>query len=210
MSSAAASSAWRALRSLRASAEPLRRRLLQRIRGEVDVARLVAEGLELGTGAYIGQGVFLDAGHPWLISIGENSVITSGTVVLAHDASAKLHTGFTRIARVTIGNRVFVGAGAVILPGATIGDDSIVGALTVVRGDIPPGSVVVGNPARVVSDVESFAEKHRVAATQAPVWPHAGWIAGQGITESHKRVQRDALAGGVSGYLRGASASDNT
>jgi maltose O-acetyltransferase len=174
----------------------------------VNVDRLVAQGLELGAGAYIGQGVFLDAGHPWLISIGEDSVITSGTVVLAHDASAKLHTGFTRIARVSIGKRVFVGAGAVILPGATIGDDSIVGALTVVRGDVPAGSVVVGNPAIIVSDVESFAEKHRVAATHAPVWPHAGWIAGQGITESHKRAQRDALAGGASGYLRGGSASD--
>jgi maltose O-acetyltransferase len=207
MSSAIASSARRALRSLWARGQPLKRRLLQRIRGETDVERLVSQGLELGARAYIGQGVFLDAGHPWLISIGEDSVITSGTVVLAHDASAKLHTGFTKIARVTIGKRVFVGAGAVILPGSTIGDDSIVGALTVVRGDVPPGSVVIGNPARVVSDVASFTEKHRVAATQAPVWPHAGWIAGQGITESHKRVQRDALAGGVSGYLRGGSAA---
>jgi maltose O-acetyltransferase len=128
-------------------------------------------------------------------------VLTSGTVVLAHDASAKLHTGFTRIARVSIGTRVFVGAGAVILPGSTIGDDSIVGALAVVRGDVPPGSVVAGNPAKVVSDVESFAERHRAAAATGPVWPHEGWIAGPGITEAHKQAQREALGGGRSGYL---------
>lgn len=188
--------------------EPYKRRALQRIRGDVNVDRLVAQGLQLGPRVFIGQGVFLDAGHPWLISIGEDSMITAGTVVLAHDGSAKLQTGFTKIGRVSIGKRVFVGAGAVILPGATIGDDSIVGALTVVRGDVPAGSVVIGNPAMVVSDVESFAEKHRVAATHAPVWPHAGWVAGLGITESHKRAQRDALAGGSSGYLRGGSAFD--
>jgi maltose O-acetyltransferase len=186
----------------------MERQLKQRVRGEVNVDRLVAQGLELGDRVFIGQGVFLDAGHPWLISIGDDSIVTAGTVVLAHDASAKLQTGFTKIGRVSIGKRVFVGAGAVILPGATIGDDSIVGALTVVRGDVPAGSVVIGNPAIVVSDVESFAEKHRVAATHAPVWPHAGWVAGLGITESHKRAQREALAGGASGYLRGGSAFD--
>jgi maltose O-acetyltransferase len=174
----------------------------------VNVDRLVAQGLELGDRVFIGQGVFLDTGHPWLISIGEDSMITAGTVVLTHDASAKLQTGFTKIGRVTIGKRVFVGAGAVILPGSTIGDDSIVGALTVVRGDVPAGSVVIGNPAVIVSDVESFAEKHRVAATQAPVWPHAGWVTGLGITEANKRTQREALAGGASGYLRGGSASN--
>jgi maltose O-acetyltransferase len=125
---------------MRAKLAPVKRHGLQRLRGQVNVDRLVAEGLELGPGAYIGQGVYLDAGHPWLISIGENSVLTAGTVVLAHDASAKLHTGFTRIARVAIGKRVFVGAGAVILPGSTIGDDSIIGALAVVRGEVPPGS----------------------------------------------------------------------
>jgi maltose O-acetyltransferase len=188
--------------------EPFKRRTLQRVRGEVNVDRLVAQGLELGAGVFIGQGVFLDAGHPWLISIGDDSIITAGTVVLTHDASAKLQTGFTKIGRVSIGKRVFVGAGAVILPGSTIGDDSIVGALTVVRGDVPAGSVVIGNPAMIVSDVESFAEKHRVAATHAPVWPHAGWVAGQGITDAHKQAQRDALGVGASGYLRGGSAPD--
>lgn len=97
---------------------------------------------------------------------------------------------------------MFVGAGAVILAGARIGDDSIVGALTVVRGDVPPGSVVVGNPGTVVADVASFGERHRQAVARGPVWPHAGWMAGMGITEERKRAQREALSGRVSGYLR--------
>jgi hypothetical protein len=91
--------------------------------------------------------------------------------------------------------------GAIILPGSRIGDDSIVAAGAVVRGDIPPGSVVAGNPAKIVSDVKSMAEWHRQAAARAPVWPHEGWTIGHGITDARKRAQREALADGISGYL---------
>ncbi len=182
--------------------EPVRRWAGQRLRREQNIDRLVAQGLELGRNVYIGRGVYIDAGHPWLIEIGDDCVITAGTIVLAHDASPRLHTGCTRIARTTIGKRVFVGAGAVILAGSSIGDDSIVGALAVVRGEVPPGSLVVGNPGRVVADVESFAERHLQAVARGPVWPHSGWMAGRGITDARKRAQREALAGGISGYLR--------
>jgi maltose O-acetyltransferase len=189
--------------TVRRTLELVKRRALQRVRGEVNVDRLVAQGLELGHGTYIGRGVYIDAGHPWLISIGDDSVLTAGTIVLAHDGSTRLQTGCTLIARVAIGKRVFVGAGAVILPGSTIGDDSIVGALAVVRGKIPPGSLVIGNPAQVVSDVASFAERHRNAAANGPAWPYEGWMAGHGVTEAAKHAQREALTDGRSGYLCG-------
>jgi hypothetical protein len=42
---------------------------------------------------------------------------------------------------------------------------------------------------------------HRAAIPQAPVWPHQGWMAGRGITDERKRLQRDALADGTAGYL---------
>jgi maltose O-acetyltransferase len=177
------------------------RRALQRLRGEVSVERLVAEGLEVGPRTFIARTAYLDPGHPWLISIGEESGLSPGVVVLAHDASMQLHTGCTRIARVVIGNRVFVGAGAIILPGSRIGDDSIIGAGAVVRGDVPPGSLAVGNPASVVADVDSVAQWHRQAAMSAPTWPHEGWTIGRGITKPRKRAQREALAPGISGYL---------
>jgi maltose O-acetyltransferase len=181
------------------------RRALQRLRGEQNIDRLVADGLELGRGSFIARGVYLDPGHPWLITIGDETGLSPGTIVMAHDASMRHHMGFTRIARVVIGSRVFVGAGAIILPGSSIGDDSIVGAGAVVRGFVPPSSLVVGNPAKVVSDVESVAEWHRQAASDAPVWPHEGWTIDWGITEARKRAQREALADGVSGYLSGVA-----
>lgn len=54
-------------------------------------------------------------------------------------------------ADVVIGNDVWIGTRAVLMPGTTIGDGAIIGAHAVVRGDIPAMSVAVGSPARVVS-----------------------------------------------------------
>lgn len=54
---------------------------------------------------------------------------------------------------VHIGNNVWIGAGAVILPGITIGDDSVIGAGSVVTKDIPAGVVAVGNPCRVLREI---------------------------------------------------------
>lgn len=181
--------------------ERVKRRTLQRLRGEQSVERLVAQGLELGSGTFIARGAYLDPGHPWLISIGDESGLSPGVIILTHDASMKRHMGFTRIARVMIGERVFVGAGAIILAGSRIGDDSIIGAGAVVRGDIPPASLVVGNPGKVVADVKSVAAWHLHAATRGPSWPHEGWTIGRGITDARKHEQRQALANGNSGYL---------
>src|SRR3712207_8603225 len=58
---------------------------------------------------------------------------------LAHDASTKLHLGYTKIGEVHIGRRVFLGAGAVVLPDVRIGDEAIVGTGSVVRKDVPSG-----------------------------------------------------------------------
>jgi acetyltransferase-like isoleucine patch superfamily enzyme len=51
---------------------------------------------------------------------------------------------------VTIGDRVFVGIGVVVKPGVTVGDDAYLGAGAVIREDVPPGGLVVGDPARMV------------------------------------------------------------
>lgn len=54
---------------------------------------------------------------------------------------------------VRIGNRVWIGAGSVILPGVTIGDNTVIGAGSVVTKDIPSGVVAVGNPCRVLREI---------------------------------------------------------
>jgi maltose O-acetyltransferase len=179
----------------------MRRTLAARIRGHTDVERLVGQGLELGEGVYVAPTAYLDPGQPWLIQIADESVIGPWAIVLAHDASTRIHTDHTLVGRVTIGKRVYVGHGAIVLPGSTIGDEAVLGPGAVVRGDIPARAVAMGNPAEVVSDVESFAASHREAIGRDPVWPIAGWTLSRGITEQRKAAQRDALADRC-GYLR--------
>lgn len=52
-----------------------------------------------------------------------------------------------------VGNRVWIGAGSVILPGVTIGDNSVIGAGSVVTKDIPSGVIAVGNPCRMLREI---------------------------------------------------------
>jgi maltose O-acetyltransferase len=50
---------------------------------------------------------------------------------------------------VTIGCNVWIGSGAIILPGVSVGDDAVIGAGSVVTRDVPAGATAVGNPARL-------------------------------------------------------------
>lgn len=93
------------------------------------------------------------------ISIGRNCVLT-GCTILGHDASLKRYLGYSIPGPVRIGNGCFIGFNATVLKGVTIGDDSIVGAGAVVSKDVPPRSVVVGNPAKVLCTVDDLLAKH--------------------------------------------------
>ena len=69
--------------------------------------------------------------------------------------------GFAEVKPVTIGNDVWIGSRVTILPGVTIGDGCVIGASAVVSKDIPPYSVAVGNPIRIVKNrKEAFGEKN--------------------------------------------------
>ena len=54
---------------------------------------------------------------------------------------------------VTLCNNVWIGAGAIVLPGVTVGENAVVGAGSVVTHDVPPDTVVAGNPARVIKSL---------------------------------------------------------
>lgn len=83
------------------------------------------------------------------IVIGDDTLIAFKTLFVTRDQI----TGISRPIR--IGARCFIGGGSVILPGVTIGDECIVGGGSVVFDDVPPRSIVIGNPARVLrSDIE--------------------------------------------------------
>jgi len=155
-------------RGLRGAAQQLAQRALARVRGEQDVVTLVRRGLRLGREVYIARGGHIDPGFPWLISIGDESTIGPNVTILSHDAATKLRTGYSLIAPVRIGARVFVGANATILPGAVIGDDAIVGAGSVVRRDVAAGTIVIGNPAEPIGSTSRHTERHLSALGDRP------------------------------------------
>lgn len=180
--------------------ESLRQRVLDKVRDEPSIDWLVEHGMRLGVGGHIAHPIYFDRLHPWLISIGDNVMLSVYIAIITHDPTLAHHTGQTRLGRVEIGDRVMVGASAVILPGTRIGEDSVVGAGAVVRGEIPPGSLVMGNPGKV-SPIKAAVAWHQVSARKAPSWPREGWTIATGITEERKREQWDALANCASGFV---------
>jgi acetyltransferase-like isoleucine patch superfamily enzyme len=182
----------------------LTRRVLGKLRGRPTLEQLAADGLELGDGVTVAPRAYLDPSRPWLISIGEESTISDFAIVMTHDPRTRMLVGATRLGGVVIGRRVFVGLGAIILPGTNIGDDSVIDVRAVVSGEIAPGSFVSGNPGRIVGNVEAMAEACRDAAANRPTWPREGWSSDSGITGERKRAQRNALAEASEGYLRGS------
>lgn len=114
-------------------------------------------GMQIGKNCHIYTNR-IDVAHGFLIKIGDNVTISNARI-LAHDASTKMYLGYSRVGCVTIGNNVFIGADAVILPGIEIGNDVIIGAGTVVTKNIPDDSVVVGNPGHVIGSVKDYIKK---------------------------------------------------
>ena len=170
------------------------------VRGEPDLEALRRQGLQLEGWVYAGRWTLIDPGFCWLISIGAGTVISARVTVLAHDASTRNHMGYTRIDRVRIGQKVFIGTHSVILPGTTIGDGAIIGAGSIVRGEIPPGTVWAGNPARQIATTEEYIGRHNQLVAERPRFPFEGYTVEGGITEQGKREMLEALADGP-GYV---------
>lgn len=127
--------------------------------------------------ASCGRHVFFDhkvyVKFPWLVSIGDRVSVNRGVefypdlasrsgVRIGSDVYLAPHVRFHASghdlddlerhigAPIVIGDRCWLGAGVVVLPGVAVGADSVVGAGSVVTKDVPPGSIAVGSPARVV------------------------------------------------------------
>ncbi|QTE31604.1 hypothetical protein J4E96_17175 [Pengzhenrongella sicca] len=101
--------------------------------------------------------------EPWLVTFGDNVYVAAGVQFITHDGATivlrKRVPDLEWTAPITIGNDVFLGLRALILPGVRIGDGSIVGAGAVVTRDVPDNSVVGGSPARRISSTDEYLEK---------------------------------------------------
>jgi len=121
--------------------------------------------------SWISPRTFFDSVAYDAIHIGCDCTISFDVAILVHDYSVNTALRAVdeapkgrhkmKVAPVRIGDNCFVGARALLLPGTQIGSNSVVGAGAVVRGVFAPNSVIAGNPARVVSDIEQLAQKAR-------------------------------------------------
>ena len=109
----------------------------------------------------------IDVQKPHLITIGDYCKITRGVTILAHDyAISVLLRVFgefvCRSAPVSIGNNCFLGMNSIILMGSVIGNNCIVGAGSVVcGGEFPDGSIIAGNPAKVISNISKYHARNK-------------------------------------------------
>jgi acetyltransferase-like isoleucine patch superfamily enzyme len=107
--------------------------------------------------------------EPWLVEIGSRVSIASGVVFITHDGASRVFRD--RIAGASAFGNAFapirvrddsmVGLRAILMPGVTIGPESIVGAGSLVTRDVPPRTVATGAPARVVCTLDEYIERYR-------------------------------------------------
>jgi acetyltransferase-like isoleucine patch superfamily enzyme len=101
--------------------------------------------------------------EPYLIEMGDHVELTAGVRFLPHDGSVWVfreeEPTIDLMMPIKVGSNVFVGYNAIILPGAEIGDNCIIGAGSVVSGKIPAGTVAAGIPAKVIKTIEEYRQK---------------------------------------------------
>lgn len=103
-------------------------------------------GMDIHPTARFSMSAKFDLTYPRGIHIGAETYIAFRTSILTHDMTRGLFVD------TYIGSKCFIGAHSVILPGVRVGDESIVAAGAVVTKDVPPRTIVAGNPAKVIRE----------------------------------------------------------
>jgi maltose O-acetyltransferase len=139
--------------------DPGRLALLRELIGSVGVGGYIEPPFycDYGSQITLGAGVFVNFGAVFLdvtpITLGDQAQLGPGVQLLAadHPRDAATRVAGPELGRpITIGSRCWLGGGAIVCPGVSIGADTIVGAGSVVTRDLPAGVVAAGNPCRVI------------------------------------------------------------
>lgn len=114
------------------------------------------QGMKIGKNCRIDTILF--STEPYLIELGDKVAIGPNTAFITHDASINCFADDFPdddiFGEIIVGNNVFIGQNCTILLNTRIGNNSIIGAGSVVRGKFPDNAIILGNPARVVTDMK--------------------------------------------------------
>ena len=118
-----------------------------------------AMGVKVGRGVFVGLDTWLDCQFPELITIEDDATLSFRVTVVVHDDARRMHGVIPgqlhgTVAPVRFARGCYIGAGALILPGVTVGEGAVVAAGAVVTRDVPPRKIVTGVPARVLRDTD--------------------------------------------------------
>jgi acetyltransferase-like isoleucine patch superfamily enzyme len=140
-----------------------------------------SQGVAIGEDVEIfGANLFTFGSEPYLVSIGNQVTISHNVDFITHDGGlgivrAKYPDAYL-YGRIQVGDRCFLGAHCVLLPGTRVGTGSVIGSGSIVAGEIPSGVVAIGVPAKPVKSVEEYIQGKR----------HL-WIDTRELTPSAKR-----------------------
>lgn len=137
---------------------------------------LIKLGVDIKNGeydklSYYDPSAYFDGAAYKRIHIGNCVTISKDVIILVHDYSISRGMKYADpnystdkryrfIKDVIIEDDCFIGARSILLPGTTIGKGCIIGAGSVVRGKIPEGSIVAGNPGKIISSVKEWGSRH--------------------------------------------------
>lgn len=140
---------------------PLAPRLVRRLLARLDrVAYWRLEGARIGRGCRILTQV--ECSEPFLLDLGDHVSVGTNAQFVTHDGAVWVLRNMTGrqdldlFGRIRVGNNVFIGNSAIILPGVEIGDNVVVAAGAVVSRRVPSDSIVAGVPARRIGSVEDY------------------------------------------------------
>ena len=121
--------------------------------------RARANGVKIGENCCIYTPYF--GTEPYLIEIGNHVQITNDVRFFTHGGSwvfRKQYPDMDTFGKIRIGDNVYIGSCSLILPGVTIGSNCVIGAGSVVTKSVKKGTIVAGNPARVIGEVNTLLE----------------------------------------------------
>ena len=117
---------------------------------------------DYGTNTHIGRDCFFNVNvvilDSALVTVGDRAQVAPGVQLLTADhprEASERAAGVELSKPLTVGDDVWIGAGAILCPGVTVGSGSVIGAGSVVTLDVPPAVIAAGNPCRVVRELRA-------------------------------------------------------